>query len=82
MDYLTKLIPFDPSRQLSLREYIDDEPKLTEEANKNPKIKKLLSIALKLEGLKRHASIHAAGVVISWCCHTDYNYVSDEWVSI
>jgi DNA polymerase-3 subunit alpha len=65
VDYLTKLIPFDPSRQLSLREYIDDEPKLTEEANKNPKIKKLLSIALKLEGLKRHASIHAAGVVIS-----------------
>ncbi len=65
VDYLTKLIPFDPSRQLSLQEYIDDEPKLTEEANKNPKIKKLLSIALKLEGLKRHASIHAAGVVIS-----------------
>mgnify|MGYP003325697681 CR=1 FL=1 len=37
----------------------------TEEANKDPKIKKLLDIALKLEGLKRHASIHAAGVVIS-----------------
>ena len=65
VDYLCKLIPFDPSRQLSLQEYIDDEPKLNEEAEKNPKIKKLLNIALKLEGLKRHASIHAAGVVIS-----------------
>ena len=65
VDYLTKLIPFDPSRQLSLQEYIDDEPKLNEEANKNTKIKKLLNIALKLEGLKRHESIHTAGVVIS-----------------
>ena len=65
VDYLTKLIPFDPSRQLSLQEYIDDEPKLNDEANKNPKIRKLLDISLKLEGLKRHASIHAAGVVIS-----------------
>ncbi len=65
VDYLCKLMPFDPSRPMSLQKYIDEEPKLNEEANRDPKIKKLLDISLKLEGLKRHASIHAAGVVIS-----------------
>ena len=65
VDYLCKLMPFDPSRPMSLQKYIDEEPKLNEEANRDPKVKKLLDISLKLEGLKRHASIHAAGVVIS-----------------
>ncbi len=65
VDYLCKLMPFDPSRPMTLQEYIDEEPKLQEEAGKDEKIKKLLDISLKLEGLKRHASIHAAGVVIS-----------------
>ena len=65
VEYLCKLMPFDPSRPMSLQKYIDEEPKLNEEANRDPKVKKLLDISLKLEGLKRHASIHAAGVVIS-----------------
>ena len=39
LGYLTKLIPFDPSRQLGLQEYIDDEPKLTEEANRILRLK-------------------------------------------
>ena len=65
VDYLCKLMPFDPSRPMSLQKYIDEEPKLSEEANRDEKIEKLLDISLKLEGLKRHASIHAAGVVIS-----------------
>ena len=65
VDYLCKLMPFDPSRPMTLQQYIDEEPRLKEEANKDDKISKLLDISLKLEGLKRHASIHAAGVVIS-----------------
>lgn len=65
VDYLCKLMPFDPSRPMTLQQYIDEEPRLDEEANKDHKIAKLLDISLKLEGLKRHASIHAAGVVIS-----------------
>ena len=65
VDGLCKLMPFDPSRPMSLQGYIDEEPRLNEEAERDPKVKKLLDISLKLEGLKRHASIHAAGVVIS-----------------
>ncbi len=65
VDYLCKLIPFDPSRPLSLQESIDNEPKISEEADSDEKVKRLINIALKLEGLKRHTSIHAAGVVIS-----------------
>ena len=65
VDYLCKLMPFDPSRPMTLQEYINEEPRFKEEANKDNKIGKLLDISLKLEGLKRHASIHAAGVVIS-----------------
>ncbi len=65
VDYLCKLMPFDPSRPMTLQQYIDEEPRLKEEASKDDKIDKLLDISLKLEGLKRHASIHAAGVVIS-----------------
>ncbi len=65
VDYLCKLMPFDPSRPMTLQQYIDEEPRLKEEAGKDDKIAKLLDISLKLEGLKRHASIHAAGVVIS-----------------
>ena len=56
-------MPFDPSRPMSLQKYIDEEPKLNEEASRDEKIEKLLDISLKL-GLKRHA-IHAAGVVTS-----------------
>ena len=65
VDYLCKLMPFDPSRPMTLQEYINEEPRLKEEASKDDKVNKLLDISLKLEGLKRHASIHAAGVVIS-----------------
>mgnify|MGYP001305794731 FL=1 len=65
VDGLCKLMPFDPSRPMSLQGYINEEPKLNEYADNDPKVRKLLDISLKLEGLKRHASIHAAGVVIS-----------------
>ena len=59
------MIPFDPSRPLTLKESIAREPRITEEENNNPKVKKLIELSLKLEGLNRNLATHAAGVVIS-----------------
>ena len=39
VDYLCKLMPFDPSRPMTLQQYIDEEPRLEEESNKDEKIK-------------------------------------------
>ncbi len=60
---LTSLIP--DQLKISLTESLKQEPKLQEMVDNNPRIKKLFNIALKLEGLTRHASKHAAGIVIS-----------------
>lgn len=60
---LTDLIPNQIG--ISLKESIEKEPKLQEMIDNNPKIKQLFDISFKLEGLTRHASKHAAGVVIS-----------------
>ena len=49
---------------VTLREAIDGEPKLQEERDREPIVARLLEIAEKLEGLYRHASTHAAGIVI------------------
>ena len=64
VDKICKMIPFDPSRPLSLQESIDREPRFKEE-EKNPKVKKLIELSLKLEGLNRNLATHAAGVVIA-----------------
>ncbi len=65
VDKICKMIPFDPSRPLSLQESIDREPRLRDEAKNNKKVEKLLEISLKLEGLNRNMATHAAGVVIA-----------------
>ena len=65
VDRLCKMVPFDPSRPLSLQESIDREPRFKEEIKNNPKVKKLLELSLKLEGLNRNMATHAAGVVIA-----------------
>ncbi len=64
VDQLCKMIPFDPSRPLSLAESIAIEPRLQEEEKNDPLIKKLINFSLKLEGLYRNIATHAAGVVI------------------
>ncbi len=63
VDAIAKLIP--NVLNISLDEAIKREPRLKEEENKNHKVKHLLSLSRALEGLNRHASTHAAGVVIS-----------------
>ena len=65
VDRICKMIPFDPSRPLSLQESISREPRFKDEQKNNPKVKKLIELSLKLEGLNRNLATHAAGVVIS-----------------
>ena len=65
VDKLCKMIPFDPSRPLTLQESIDREPRFEKEIKNNSKVKKLLELSLKLEGLNRNMATHAAGVVIA-----------------
>ena len=65
VDRLCKMVPFDPSRPLTLKESIDREPRFKEEVKNNPKVNKLLNLSLKLEGLNRNMATHAAGVVIA-----------------
>lgn len=65
VDRLCKLVPNNPANPVSLKEAIESEPKLQEERDREPIVARLLEIAQKLEGLYRHASTHAAGMVIS-----------------
>jgi DNA polymerase-3 subunit alpha len=65
VDKISKMIPFDPSRPLSLQESIDREPRFKEEIKNNTKVKKLIELSLKIEGLNRNMATHAAGVVIA-----------------
>jgi len=64
VDKLCKMIPFDPSRPLSLEKAIAQEPRIKQEEQKDPRVKKLVEISKKLEGLNRNMATHAAGVVI------------------
>ena len=65
VDKISKMIPFDPSRPLSLQESIDREPRFKEEVKNNKQVEKLIELSLKLEGLNRNMATHAAGVVIA-----------------
>jgi DNA polymerase III subunit alpha len=64
VDKLCKLVPQNPTNPISLAKAIDDEPKLQAEAESDATVKRAFAIAKKLEGLNRHASTHAAGIVI------------------
>jgi DNA polymerase-3 subunit alpha len=61
---VAELIPNNPAKPVTLAEAIAGEPKLQELRDTDEGLRRLLEIALQLEGLYRHASTHAAGVVI------------------
>ena len=65
VDKISKMIPFDPSRPVGLAESISNEPRIQKLIHDDPKIKKLVDLSLKLEGLNRNVATHAAGVVIA-----------------
>jgi DNA polymerase III subunit alpha len=64
VDRICKLIPFNALEAVTLQKAIDMDKELQSAIEQDYQIKKLVDIALKLEGLNRHASTHAAGVVI------------------
>jgi DNA polymerase-3 subunit alpha len=63
VDRLAKLIPNHPTDPWTLERSLNGVPEVAAEY-KNPDVKRLFDLAMKLEGLPRHASTHAAGVVI------------------
>ncbi len=65
VDKLTKLVPQNPANPVTLDKAIAEEARLRAASNEDPQVERMLGIALKLEGLYRHASTHAAGIVIS-----------------
>ncbi|MBK93163.1 MAG: DNA polymerase III subunit alpha [Rickettsiales bacterium] len=65
VDKLCKLIPNNPAQQVSLKDFIKENDNIKGLINNDKKISKLFKISIDLEGLLRHASTHAAGVVIS-----------------
>jgi DNA polymerase-3 subunit alpha len=65
VDRLCKLVPMNPANPISLPQAIAGEPRLQEARDSEPIVAKLLDIGQRLEGLYRHASTHAAGVVIA-----------------
>ncbi|MGA3187086.1 MAG: DNA polymerase III subunit alpha [Bryobacteraceae bacterium] len=84
VEKLTKLIPTQPLN-IKLKEARRVEPQLDELARKDPRLKEVLEVAERLEGMARNASVHAAGVVISPVPLTDliplYKTSKDEIVT-
>jgi DNA polymerase-3 subunit alpha len=64
VDRLCKLVPNNPAHPVTLDKAIAAEPLLQQQRDSDESVARLMRIALKLEGLYRHASTHAAGVVI------------------
>jgi DNA polymerase-3 subunit alpha len=64
VDKICKLIPNNPAAPVTLAEAIDMEPTLKAAIKDDEQVAHLVDLSLKLEGLNRHASTHAAGVVI------------------
>ncbi len=65
VDRICKLVPNNPANPVTLEDAIKIEPMLKAAIREDESVEKLVDISLKLEGLNRHASTHAAGVVIA-----------------
>lgn len=63
VDRIAKLVP--NRLNITLDDAIQEEPRLRELQGSDPQVSRLIDTARRLEGLTRHASVHAAGVVIS-----------------
>ena len=70
VDRIAKQIP--AALDMTLDKALDENPVLKDMAAKDPKVKEVLDIGRRLEGMSRHASVHAAGVVIAPGPITDY----------
>ncbi len=63
VDAVSKLIP--EKLNITLKESLEMEPRINEMMEMNPQVATLIDLALKVEGMVRHAGIHAAGVIIA-----------------
>jgi DNA polymerase III subunit alpha len=70
VDKVAKLIP--PALDMTLDKALEETPALKDLEKNDPKVKELLAVARRLEGMTRHASVHAAGVVIAPRAITEY----------
>lgn len=64
VDKICKLVPNNPANPVTLAQALEAEPQLRELVARDEAVAKLVDMATRLEGLYRHASTHAAGVVI------------------
>ena len=65
VDRICKMIPNNPAKPVTLQEAIDLDKELQKKAKEEPEVERLFEISLQLEGMNRHVSTHAAGVVIA-----------------
>src|SRR5213594_1940720 len=72
VDRFTKLIPAGPGVTMTLNEAAEHSPELRALARQDERVRKVLDLGARIEGLARHASVHAAGVVIAPGPLTDY----------
>ncbi|HXQ29310.1 MAG TPA: DNA polymerase III subunit alpha [Gemmatimonadales bacterium] len=72
VDRLTKLIPAAPGFTTTLAEAAARSPELAALAREDERVRKILDLGTRIEGLARHASVHAAGIVIAPGPLTDY----------
>jgi DNA polymerase-3 subunit alpha len=64
VDRVAKLVPFNPANPPTLEQAMTLEPALAQAAHEDEQVGRMIEIAKRLEGLPRHASTHAAGIVI------------------
>jgi DNA polymerase-3 subunit alpha len=69
-DRVAKAVP--PALDMTLAKALEESPTLKEMEQKDERVKELLAVARRLEGMTRHASVHAAGVVIAPKPLTEY----------
>ena len=65
IDELCKMIPYNPANPVNLKDFYKENQIVKKMVNNDPNIKNLFKISIDLEGLLRHASTHAAGIVIA-----------------
>ncbi|MGD9743840.1 MAG: DNA polymerase III subunit alpha [Dongiaceae bacterium] len=64
VDRICKMVPNNPANPVTISQAVSGEPMLRHMQDEDPQVKRLIEVATSLEGLYRHASTHAAGVVI------------------
>ena len=78
-DRIAKIIP--PPKQgfpITIQKALDETPELKELYNSDPDSKKVLDLAMQVEGSARHVSVHAAGVVVAPTEITDFSPIQRE----